>query len=504
MMTGVGVFLLYALLVLTIVVQSLLAAQQEKLDAMFTESLKIVQEGRTAITRLNALGFSHCDQTTLNAMQRQLFLSSRVRDIGFVRNNTVVCTTSAGILKEPFKQKPWSFIGPEGFKYWSAVPLILFNGTVQAPLLEKGQFNAILDSRWLEQQSTPGERRELIVQNRSTKAHYAYGDEGIFRSLKNDSGQQVSLSTVYSEACRTTPPFCAAVESENLPVLKRNLPLGILLVLIGITLGSAAARTLSVVLRKRRSTKSRVIRGVKQDAYYPLYQPIVDLETGDLVGCEVLARFRDSHGAIYPDTFIPLLAKAQLGWPFTELIMQKTLAELDPLNHLPDGFKIHINLYPSDIAMGRPRNSDITRALAESRFQIAFEVTEDEQLDTSAARDCLDWIKQNGFELSVDDFGTGYSNLSKLKDLECSTLKIDRSFVFDIDAGGLGYILVPHMIKLGRELGMDIVTEGVETLAQADIVKTMGARYAQGWAFGRPMTAKNLHAFCSKHIEIPA
>jgi sensor c-di-GMP phosphodiesterase-like protein len=272
--------------------------------------------------------------------------------------------------------------------------------------------------------------------------------------------------------------------------------------LIGIALGTGAARITSLMLEKRRSTKSRIARGLKQKAYYPLYQPIVDLETGDLVGCEVLARFKDSHGAIYPDVFIPLLAKAQLSWSFTEFIMEKALADLEPLKHLPDGFKVHINLYPSDIAMGRLRDVDITRALAQSRFQIAFEITEDEQLDTEAARDCLDWIKQNGFELSVDDFGTGYSNLSKVRDLECSTLKIDRSFVFDIDAGGLGAVLVPHMIKLGHELGMAIVAEGVETLGQADIVKSMGARYAQGWAFGRPMTAKNLETFNTRHANV--
>ncbi len=193
-----------------------------------------------------------------------------------------------------------------------------------------------------------------------------------------------------------------------------------------------------------------------QNAFYPLYQPIVDLESGKVVGCEVLARFRDSNG------------------------------------DLPNGFKVSINLFPSDIAQSRLQNADSTLNLAASRFHIVLEVTESEELDTRAAKECIDWLCEQGFELAIDDFGTGYSNLSKVRDLGAGILKIDQAFIFDIETGGLGATLVPLMIQIANELGMRVVAEGVETTAQASVVRSMGIKRAQGWAFGKPMPAKAL------------
>lgn len=324
------------------------------------------------------------------------------------------------------------------------------------------------------------------------QTQHAYGDTGLFRDLDQKPGEIITPASTYSEACSDVIPYCASTELAHWDVIKRNQVLVAFLIIVGLTLGSGSGLVSWLILKKRLGKEQRIIRGLKQSAYFPLYQPIVDLKSGKVVGCEVLARFKDAYGAIYPDEFIPVLAKARLGWSLTQLIMQRTLKDLNPRSGLPDGFKVNINLFPSDIAQNRIKDATISLALAASRFQIAFEITEDEQLDTVAARDCLEWIKHQGFELAVDDFGTGYSNLSNVRDLGCNTLKIDRSFVFDIDAGGLGAALVPLMIRIADELGMEVVAEGVETDAQAIIVRDMGIKFGQGWAFGKPTPAKKL------------
>src|SRR5690554_2330028 len=172
---GMGTFVLYCILVGTVIIQSLLALQWAKLDALFEETEAIVQESRVAIDRLNAQGFDHCDNDTLVAMQRELFLSSRIRDIGFVKDNVLMCTTGHGILSTPFAQQPWDFIGPSGLKYWSAVPMILFDNKITAPLMEKGQFNVVLDTRWLKQQAKPRDRQELLFRTTPSSSQYAYG-----------------------------------------------------------------------------------------------------------------------------------------------------------------------------------------------------------------------------------------------------------------------------------------------------------------------------------------
>lgn len=490
--TGVSIFFLYAAVIIALAAQGLLASQSEKLDALVFETEKIALDGRSVINRLNDQGFDRCTDEVLYAMRKELFLASRVREIGFVRGDLVLCTTSQGVLETPIKQAPWDFISMNGFRYWPAVRLAFFGGKISTPIAQKGQFNVVFDTRSLEQLAITYGRWELVYRNRLSQTQHAYGDNGLFRDLSEKPGNIITPASTYSEACSDIIPYCASTEIAHWDVIKRNQVLVAFLVLIGLTLGSGSGLVAWLILKKRLSTEQRIIRGLKQNAYFPLYQPIVDLESGKIVGCEVLARFKDAYGAIYPDEFIPVLAKAQLGWSFTQVIMQKTLNDLNPRTGLPDGFKININLFPSDIAQNRIKDANISLALAASRFHIAFEITEDEQLDTAAARGCIEWIKHQGFELAVDDFGTGYSNLSKVRDLGCNTLKIDRSFVFDIDTGGLGAALVPLMIRIADELGMEVVAEGVETSAQATIVRNMGIRFGQGWAFGKAMPSKEL------------
>lgn len=489
---GISTFCIYFVLILALVVQGLLTSHYEKLSALISEAEKIGAESIEIIDRLNALAVDSCTDELLNIMRKELFFASRIRDIGFIKDKHLICTTGQGVLEAPVKQSPWDFINERGIKHWPEARLVLFDGDITATIAERGQFNVVFDTRWLEQQAAISTHWELVYRNNRSETRHTYGDKGLFRNLAEKSAQAVTLTSTYSEACSTTIPYCAGMETKHQDVIKRNQAFSAYALLIGIALGVGASLLVRPALKKRLSTENRIIRGIKQNAYFPLYQPIVDLESGKVIGCEVLARFQDAYGAIYPDEFIPVLARAKLSWPFTQQIMQKTLEDLNLKTGLPEGFKVNINLFPSDIAQSRVQGADISLALAASRFHITFEITEDEQLDSAAARACIDWIKQQKFELAVDDFGTGYSNLSKVRDLGCNTLKIDRSFVFDIDSGGLGAVLVPLMVRIASELGMEVVAEGVETEAHAAIVRGMGARFAQGWAFGKPMTAEDL------------
>ncbi len=88
----------------------------------------VTSKSCSVIDRMNALGFTECSAEVLAAMRRELFLASRVRDVGFVRDNTLLCTTGLGILETPLHQDPWDFISKDGFKYWPAARLVLFDG----------------------------------------------------------------------------------------------------------------------------------------------------------------------------------------------------------------------------------------------------------------------------------------------------------------------------------------------------------------------------------------
>ncbi|WP_100639085.1 EAL domain-containing protein [Marinobacter salexigens] len=497
---GLSLLSLYVLVIAVLAVQGLLASQSTKLDVLMAETETMAAEARTVINRLNSMEFKQCSDEALATMRRELFMANRIRDIGFVQGNTLVCTTGQGVLDSPLEQDPWDYTNKEGFRYWPAARIVLFDGNITAPIAGKGSFNVVLETQWLEQQPRPGGRWELVYRNSPSAAKFTFGDMDVFRNLFETSGQVVSFASTYTETCSATIPYCASMETKHADALRRNQAFSAFLLLIGLVLGAGSGVATWLLLKNRRGIGHRAVRGIRNDSYFPLYQPIVNLETREIIGCEVLARFEDRYGAMLPDEFIPVLAQSQYSWPFTQLIMQKTLADLNSTTGLPDGFKVNINLFPSDIAQSRMKDADIPLALAASRFNIAFEITEDEHLDTATAKDCIQWIKQNGFELAVDDFGTGYSNLSKVRDLGCNTLKIDRSFVFDIDSGGLGAALVPLMVRIAKELDMDVIAEGVETSTQAMVIAGMGVGLAQGWAFGKPMSASQLEKLVCKTL----
>jgi EAL domain-containing protein (putative c-di-GMP-specific phosphodiesterase class I) len=110
-------------------------------------------------------------------------------------------------------------------------------------------------------------------------------------------------------------------------------------------------------------------------------------------------------------------------------------------------------------------------------------------------------IRKLGFGLSIDDFGTGYSNLHYIDELPVSEIKIDRSFVVELERSPAKRVIVEALIRLGDQIGKDIVAEGIETERELDILKELGCRYGQGYLFGRPASGDQLLARLNEGIE---
>ena len=112
--------------------------------------------------------------------------------------------------------------------------------------------------------------------------------------------------------------------------------------------------------------------------------------------------------------------------------------------------------------------------------------------DFDRARASLEYFKNFGVQISLDDFGSGYSSLSYIHKLPIDKIKIDRSFVIDIERGGNGSEIITTIIALCRSLELECVVEGIETAAQVEILRRLGCRFMQGYHFARPMTAEKL------------
>ncbi|PMH75009.1 EAL domain-containing protein [Vibrio cyclitrophicus] len=242
----------------------------------------------------------------------------------------------------------------------------------------------------------------------------------------------------------------------------------------------------------RNSLESRVNRALNNRTFHCVYQPIVDMNENKIIGVEVLARLKDRYGDVYPDQFIPLIALEHRSWEFTEHIIETALSELIQLGVSLVDFKVSLNIFPSDINDNQISKITEIKEIKAFNGKLVLEVTESEILEHESAKLNMDKMVKQGFELAIDDFGTGYSNFHQLKAMPVQYLKIDRSFVMDMEEDSIKSALIRHILPIAIDLNMKVVAEGVENERQHRILRDIGVEYGQGWHYGKPKTIEHL------------
>jgi diguanylate cyclase (GGDEF)-like protein/PAS domain S-box-containing protein len=226
------------------------------------------------------------------------------------------------------------------------------------------------------------------------------------------------------------------------------------------------------------------------------FQPLVKLDTGEIVGVEALVRWKDGkRGLVPPSTLIPLAERVGLIDSISDWVIDRACRQAALWQRQELDLYVSINLPPSycdPTGMRRVLSALDAHKLKPDR--VVIEVTESAVMaDTSRSVErILVELRGRGLRLAIDDFGTGHSSLGRLNQTWVSMLKIDRSFVQDLPAGDHARVLVPSIIQLAQTLGLDPVAEGVETEEQRYFLVTHGCRLGQGFYFSRPVPADQI------------
>jgi EAL domain-containing protein (putative c-di-GMP-specific phosphodiesterase class I) len=232
------------------------------------------------------------------------------------------------------------------------------------------------------------------------------------------------------------------------------------------------------------------------------YQPQFDVRNGAVVGVEALVRWEHPRlGQLPPDEFIPLAEETGLIVPLGRQVLGvATRQAAEWQRFCPQGLRVAVNVSARQF-LDPALTADIESALAESGLDAALldiEVTETATLQHAREADAvLARLRSVGVAVSLDDFGTGFSSLSQLRVLPISRLKIDRSFVSDIEVSASSAAIVSTVIDLGRALGLGVVAEGVETQEQLEFLRRRHCHEVQGFLLARPMPAEE----CERLLE---
>ncbi|MCY1144172.1 GGDEF domain-containing phosphodiesterase [Actinoplanes sp. Pm04-4] len=248
-------------------------------------------------------------------------------------------------------------------------------------------------------------------------------------------------------------------------------------------------------------------QALPDEQIFALYQPIVELTTGAIVGGEVLMRWQHpQRGLISPDVFIPLAERSgcivELGYWVLEHTCRQAAAWRDRYGDNAPA-KISVNVSARQLAKSDfvDQMEVILRRTGMDVSRLVLEVTETAVFSSTVAARRLEQLKTVGVRIALDDFGTGQSTLSLLLDCPVDILKVDKSFVSGTAADQAGAIIVKNLIGFTTDFAIDAVAEGVETIAQADRLRRLGYQYAQGYLYARPMPAADFeHQFTSSAV----
>jgi diguanylate cyclase (GGDEF)-like protein len=247
-------------------------------------------------------------------------------------------------------------------------------------------------------------------------------------------------------------------------------------------------------VRARHDKEAELRHAIENDQFVMHYQPRVDISTGTTSSMEALVRWaHPTRGLIAPNDFIPLAEETGLILRLGEMVIDKVCAQLAHWAQREQALvPVSVN-----VSSRQFNEADIAKLFSASlaRHNVApglieIELTESSMMgDTRKVADAFSAIQKMGVKLLVDDFGTGYSSLSQLQRLDFDVLKVDRTFTAGLEKTGEGNVFFKAIITMAHALGMRVVAEGVETLEQIKILKSLNCDEIQGFYVSKPLAA---------------
>ncbi|HYX16821.1 MAG TPA: EAL domain-containing protein [Nostoc sp.] len=248
-------------------------------------------------------------------------------------------------------------------------------------------------------------------------------------------------------------------------------------------------------------------RAIERQEFQVYYQPIVSLETYQIIGFEALVRWQHpEHGIIYPEKFIPLAEETGLIVPIGYWVLHEACRQMRAWQlKFPTNPSLTISVNISSKQFSHLNLIEkIRQILLDSGLEgssLKLEITETVLMKNSdSATAMLLELQQMDIQLHLDDFGTGYSSLSYLHHFPFSALKIDRSFVINIGANGENLEIVQAIISLAQSLNINVIAEGIETREQLTQLQIKKCKYAQGYIFSRPLDSNSVDALIASSL----
>jgi len=482
---------------------------QRDLQTQTSERLKFwlanVDRGNQLHAHLEALPGADCSDVHLSRLGTIVFNDNHITNIWFFPDggSKAACASSFGRFApaHDFGPPEKSTLFTDGRETWYDVPFTRVPGVTKVTLIKKGRYGISFFRTGGLATAADGLLFVSSASDPYKELYHAEGNSALLTSFRDSLGPV--LGHVYAHACGDGPVrLCYLTMVPFDWVVRDNRSLLLLLAVFSLLTGSLVHQKTRRWLKHRNSPAGRIRRAIRNGGkgFEPHFQPIVTLETMKCDGCEVLARFEDDQGKLFPDQFIDIIQKDNLTWEFTEIIIAKALRDLTPLLAGRPGFKVGVNFFHADLDDEQIQTviqSQVFKTATDAEIFLCCEILETGIGNGTSTAKSLDYLRSIGCQIAIDDFGTGYSNLAQIKALNPDLVKIDKMFIDDLNSSAESArgAFVHAILAIADAHAMKVCAEGVETFEQLVSLQNRNVDFAQGYYFAKPMPIRDFSLY---------
>lgn len=480
------------------------ASMAERSGGAVAEFLKTRASVETAFAALaTEVTAEPCSPEFLRQLRRVAYVPDGINEFLYMPGNAVACTASGQIFADPVDVgAPDGLVDGGSVAVWINRDLTFLGlDGLTGSIVRKGDMAAVVFSLPIASGDFPLLDYEVVLLSADGTPWRRAGDPGIHEAYLAAAAAGLPFNYsggyLHHRVCDPRMTYCVASRLPVLPIMAVEKT-RVFFALLGSTLiASWIAFLADAFVRGYWSFEARFLRHLDEESIVLAYQPLTDLRTGAVIGCEVLARWRDVDGEIVqPGQFIGIVERRGLTERFTGIVAARAFAELDAV--VPPGHRLEIsfNIFPRDLDAALICRLFAPFEAARHRFDLVMEIVESESVRLDEAHREIEALRAAGIKVYIDDFGSGYSNLANIAELSVDGVKLDRSFAMAPDGSVMAQML-GHAIEMIRTTGRTMVVEGVETAERLALLRATAARgdRAQGYHIARPLDAEAFASF---------
>lgn len=478
-------------------------------DQLIADGEASSAELRTALAAVDASGYSPCSTAELRYFSALIFESDFLKDAGRMRDGKVECSAALGKVDRKEREATPEFTQQDGTAIYTDLGAYRSSNLTLVTEQLGNSFVVFTPLTRMHLEPVPMHYVETLIDAPSQKHGRFLGElPPVDLAMLSNEGVVRQGERLFATHCSIRFFDCVTAFTSVPEVIHAQRQGFDGCVLFCGLAGGLAGMTFALLYRRNKSLEQQLRRAVRQDRLKMVYQPIVELATGRIVGAEALARWNNEDGLpVPPDVFIKIAEERGFVGEITRLAVSQVLRDFGPLLRDPSVFRVAINVAAADL-----RDPGFLAMLDHSLDRagvpaacVVIEITEGSTVRHTEAIDAIHNLRRRGHPVHIDDFGTGYSSLAYLQDLCVDAIKIDRAFTQAIGTGAVKLVILPQILAMAEALSLAVVVEGVETEQQASYFASVAApMLAQGWLFGRPAPApdfRRLLALSAGHVQ---